>query len=116
MLLAEESDRSTPLSLSLAHRAKEAANAAQDDATKQAGWETIYETEPSEQMTNPETSQDLWKLSTALTGASWLPAYQPKSPCPTLVVVGAITKVNTSPSRHSPVQTLVLPPHARPRP
>jgi len=74
--------------------AKEAANAAQDDATKQAGWETIYETEPSEQMTNPETSQDLWKLSTALTGASWLPAYQPKSPCPTLVVVGAITKAN----------------------
>jgi len=74
--------------------AEEAANAAQDDATKRVGWETIYEKEPSEQMIHPETSQDLWKLSTALTGASWLPAYQPKSPCPTLVVIGAITKAN----------------------
>ena len=28
-----------------------------------------------------------------MTGAKWPPANQPKSPCPTLVVVGSITKM-----------------------
>ena len=38
-------------------------------------------------------AQDLWKYSTLVTGAEWPLAYQPKSPCPTLKVVGAVTKV-----------------------
>ena len=36
-------------------------------------------------------AQDLWKYSTLVTGAEWPLAYQPKSPCPTLKVVGAVT-------------------------
>ena len=122
--------------------AKAATEAAADDgaAAAHAGWETIYENEPSEQVLDVDLSQvtavvmqrpsitpdngpfmwrqspraldssrhprrplnrelgtvrpsqDLWKHSTLATGASWPPAYQPRSPCPTLVVVGAITK------------------------
>jgi hypothetical protein len=70
----------------------EAADAAKEDASQNAGWETIYEVEPPD-LVDTELSQQLWKLSTELTGAAWQPAYQPKSPCPTLVVIGAITKV-----------------------
>ena len=33
----------------------------------------------------------MWKYSTIVTGADWPEAYQPKSPCPTLKVIGAIT-------------------------
>jgi hypothetical protein len=38
-----------------------------------------------------ETAADLFKYSTMVTGAEWPPANQPKSPCPTLKVIGAVT-------------------------
>ena len=57
-----------------------------------AGWETIYETEPSEQVLDFELSQELWKQSAKLTNTEWPTPNQPRSPCPTLVVIGAITK------------------------
>jgi len=57
-----------------------------------AGWDAVYEAEAAEELLDMELSHDLWKHATALTAANWPPAYQPRSPCPTLVVVGAITK------------------------
>ena len=45
------------------------------------------------QVLDKEIEQDLFKYSTIVTGAEWPPAYQPKSPCPTLKVVGAVTNV-----------------------
>ena len=38
-----------------------------------------------------KTGAELWRLASSVTGATWPPAYQPKSPCPTLKVIGAIT-------------------------
>ena len=46
---------------------------------------------PQPQVLNVETAATLWKHSTEMTGAVWPPANQPKSPCPTLKVVGAAT-------------------------
>ena len=57
------------------------------------GWDSIYENDQSDKVLNVETAADLWKYSTQVTGAKWPPANQPKSPCPTLVVVGSITKM-----------------------
>ena len=42
-------------------------------------------------MLDQDTASDLFKYSTIVTGAEWPPANQPKSPCPTLKVIGAIT-------------------------
>ena len=57
------------------------------------GWDSIYENDQSDKVLNVETAADLWKYSTQMTDAKWPPANQPKSPCPTLVVVGSITKM-----------------------
>ena len=46
---------------------------------------------PTPQVLNKETSSDLWKYSNLAIKAEWPPANQPKSPCPTLKVVGAFT-------------------------
>ena len=72
--------------------AEEASKKAEDDVANRAGWETIYETEPSEQVLDFELSQELWKQSAKLTNTEWPTPNQPRSPCPTLVVIGAITK------------------------
>jgi len=55
------------------------------------GWDSIYENDQSDKVLNVETAATLWKHSTEMTGAVWPPANQPKSPCPTLKVVGAAT-------------------------
>eukprot|EP00634_Sargassococcus_sp_CCMP2135_P011644 CAMPEP_0198658200 /NCGR_PEP_ID=MMETSP1467-20131203/23587_1 /TAXON_ID=1462469 /ORGANISM="unid. sp., Strain CCMP2135" /LENGTH=553 /DNA_ID=CAMNT_0044394457 /DNA_START=1 /DNA_END=1662 /DNA_ORIENTATION=+ len=55
------------------------------------GWDSIYENDQSDKVLDKEKSQDLFKYTTMVTGASWPPANQPKSPCPTLKVVGAVT-------------------------
>uniref|UniRef100_A0A7S0HVC1 protochlorophyllide reductase n=2 Tax=Phaeocystis antarctica TaxID=33657 RepID=A0A7S0HVC1_9EUKA len=57
------------------------------------GWDSIYENDQSDKVLNAETSANLWKYSTQVTGAQWPAANQPKSPCPTLVVVGSITSM-----------------------
>lgn len=44
-------------------------------------------------MLDVETATNLWKYSSEITGSNWPPANQPKSPCPTLKVVGAVTKM-----------------------
>lgn len=81
--------------------AEAATKATEDEAGgaasgSRAGWETVYEKEPSNLVTDFEISQHLWTLASEVTGASWPPAYQPRSPCPTLVVIGAITKANNA--------------------
>jgi len=72
--------------------ATQAAASAEEYEDARAGWESIYENEPSGALLNLGLSQELWKESSLVTGASWPPANQPKSPCPTLKVVGAVTK------------------------
>jgi len=57
------------------------------------GWDSIYENDQSDKVLNVETAAMLWKGSTLAAGAQWPPANQPKSPCPTLKVVGAATKM-----------------------
>ena len=44
-------------------------------------------TETFQQVLNKELGLDLFKYSALVTGAQWPPANQPKSPCPTLVVL-----------------------------
>ncbi len=40
-----------------------------------------------------EKAAKLWKYSAAVTGAEWPLANQPRSPCPTLKVIGAVTSI-----------------------
>jgi len=56
------------------------------------GWDSIYENDQSDKVLNKDTAADLWKFSSLVTGAEWPAANQPKSPCPTLKVVGAVAK------------------------
>jgi protochlorophyllide reductase len=85
--------------------AAEAVEAAAADGvganSAKAGWATIYECEPSDQVLDFELGQELWKHSCLATDALWPPAYQARSPCPTLVVVGAITKAMNRRRRRS---------------
>jgi len=57
------------------------------------GWESIYENDQSDKVLNKDMMMKLWQYTTEVTGAKWPEAYQPKSPCPTLTVVGAATSV-----------------------
>lgn len=54
-------------------------------------WDTIFENDQSDMVLDKELAADLWKHSSMVTGAEWPSAYQPKSPCPTLKVIGAVT-------------------------
>lgn len=58
---------------------------------EESDWASIYENEQSDKVVNKELCSELFKLSSKVTGAEWPKAYQPKSPCPTLKVVGAVT-------------------------
>jgi len=55
------------------------------------GWDSIYENDQSDKVLNVETASDLFKYSTAITGSNWPQPNQPKSPTPTLKVIGAVT-------------------------
>jgi len=55
------------------------------------GWYSIYENDQSDKVLNKDLMMKLWQYSTEVTGAEWPEAYQPKSPCPTLVAIGAAT-------------------------
>lgn len=57
------------------------------------GWDSIFENDQSDKVLNTEKAQRLFKYSTEITGAKWPDANQPKSPCPTLVVVGLATSL-----------------------
>ena len=55
------------------------------------GWDSIYENDQSDKVLDKEKSQDLFKLTSKVVDAKWPALGQPKSPCPTLKVVGAVT-------------------------
>ena len=55
------------------------------------GWDSIYENDQSDKVRDFEKSAALFKLSTEVTGAQWMPAKSPVSPCPTLRVIGFVT-------------------------
>ena len=55
------------------------------------GWDSIFENDQSDKVLDAEKAAALWKYSTIVTGSEWPEANQPKSPCPTLKVIGAVT-------------------------
>jgi len=55
------------------------------------GWDSIFENDQSDKVLNRDLMMKLWQYSNEVTSAAWPEAYQPKSPCPTLKVVGAAT-------------------------
>jgi len=56
------------------------------------GWDSIFENDQSSKVLDVETALNLFKYSTEITGAEWPDLKAVTSPCPTLKVVGAITK------------------------
>jgi len=56
------------------------------------GWDSIFENDQSAKVNNVELGIDLFRYSTEITGAEWPFATQITSPCPTLKVIGAISK------------------------
>eukprot|EP00900_Chrysochromulina_parva_P025306 jgi/Chrpa1/7409/Chrysochromulina_OHIO_Genome00018954-RA len=57
------------------------------------GWDSIYENDQSDKVLNRETAADLFRLSSAVVGAEWPAANQPKAPCPVLSLMGTITEM-----------------------
>merc|ERR550514_1085638 len=56
------------------------------------GWDSIYENDQSDKVLDKRKAEKLWDYATNIVGAEWPEANQPKSPCPTLKVVGLATK------------------------
>lgn len=56
------------------------------------GWDSIFENDQSSKVLSIETATKLFDTSTAITGAEWPTLKQITSPCPTLKVIGAVTK------------------------
>jgi len=56
------------------------------------GWDSIYENDTSSKVTDLDLQMKLFKTSTEICGAKWPDFKQVTSPCPTLQVVGTISK------------------------
>jgi len=56
------------------------------------GWDSIYENDQSSKVLSIDTAKKLFDTSTAITSAEWPTLKQITSPCPTLKVIGAVTK------------------------
>ena len=56
------------------------------------GWDSIFENDQSSKVNNVELGIDLFRYSTEITGAKWPDLSVARSPCPTLNVIGAISK------------------------
>jgi len=56
------------------------------------GWDSIFENDQSGKVNNIELGIDLFKLSNEITGAEWPDVTAVRSPCPTLNVIGAVSK------------------------
>lgn len=56
------------------------------------GWDSIYENDQSAKVNNLELAMNLFKTSTDITEANWPDVSVVRSPCPTLNVIGAISK------------------------
>ena len=62
-------------------------------------WDSIYENDVSDKVSDEEKAERLWRYATDVTQAEWIPARQPKSPCPTLLVISAVTSILDSKER-----------------
>ncbi|KAH8049715.1 hypothetical protein JL721_11597 [Aureococcus anophagefferens] len=60
-------------------------------AAARAAAGTPSSNDQSDKVLDVEKTATLWKYSSIVTGAEWPEANQPKSPCPTLKVIGAVT-------------------------
>jgi len=56
------------------------------------GWDSIYENDQSSKVLSIETAKILFDSSCSITGADWPTLKQVTSPCPTLKVIGAVTR------------------------
>lgn len=56
------------------------------------GWDSIFENDQSSKVLDINTAVKLFECSTAITGAEWPDLKAVTSPCPTLKVIGAVTK------------------------
>lgn len=56
------------------------------------GWDSIFENDQSAKVNNLELGVDLFRTSNDITGSEWPCVSQVRSPCPTLNVIGAISK------------------------
>lgn len=56
------------------------------------GWDSIFENDQSAKVNNIDLGLKLFNLSTEIVGAEWPFVKQVRSPCPTLNVIGAISK------------------------
>ncbi len=56
------------------------------------GWDSIFENDQSSKVLSIEKAAKLFDTSTSITGAEWPTLKQITSPCPTLKVIGAVTK------------------------
>jgi hypothetical protein len=56
------------------------------------GWDSIYENDQSAKVNNIELGIDLFRFSTDITRTEWPFAKAITSPCPTLMVIGAISQ------------------------
>jgi hypothetical protein len=56
------------------------------------GWDSIFENDQSSKVLNIDTAMNLFEYSTQITGAEWPSQMQITSPCPTLMVIGAVTQ------------------------
>lgn len=56
------------------------------------GWDSIFENDQSGKVNNIELGIRLFQLSNEITGANWPDVTAVRSPCPTLNVIGAISK------------------------
>jgi hypothetical protein len=56
------------------------------------GWDSIYENDQSDKVLDSRKAQLLFEYAQSVTGSEWPEANQPRSPCPTLKVVGEVTK------------------------
>jgi hypothetical protein len=56
------------------------------------GWDSIFENDQSAKVLDVEAAMKLYQYSTQITGAEWPDIKAINSPCPTLKVIGAVTK------------------------
>lgn len=56
------------------------------------GWDSIFENDQSAKVLDVGTAMNLFNYATEITGAEWPELKQVVSPCPTLKVIGAVTK------------------------
>jgi protochlorophyllide reductase len=57
------------------------------------GADSIFECDQSDKVRDMDMWASLWKLSTQVTGAEWMPARSQVSPCPTLRVISILTNI-----------------------